>query len=565
MELALSGALEVDGDIAKQVNAMRPHKFQVNPNTAHDTICRVMELSSMALGWGVRHRGTSVLGGGARYSRMQVVLAQSNDDGAQSTPIPLGKMFSRTMLDAKKNPKVLARHKSPGDGGALLQIDLVNALKKYCEISGATEADWTTTDSIMTTVPAHIALPAITMAYSILLGVRMGVLATLRIYHVAIKGRLGPDDELMLSIVPDYDATADKYSDGHDTEDGTSRHPEYFALVNPSIAKYDNGTQTERAYAEPGRHMLLAIVRVLIAYLEARSALPNGWRDEMVAELKAMEAARPISFGGMRPSLTMRSTKPNELMFPLVKHRYGMDENGRLPLSRFDDIEFKEVKDRASEMNLVAKRVFDSVGIYGFTYLMLRHGWLCEKRVQWSLDAKLRESENTFISYVSNWQQWKTCKKTHDYYAKMFAMLLGKWDGSSLVFAWDYRVHLENGIVMVESLGTDGLDKAWYKATALYDLSSPYYVATDSEEVLSEEAWGHFANMLSPLPDVRKLQLEALKKPYIDANDNRDHAGFLGTIAGLNATLQGEMRRAWKVRLLKLQQGFFSKATGGRK
>ena len=90
-------------------------------------------------------------------------------------------------------------------------------------------------------------------------------------------------------------------------------------------------------------------------------------------------------------------------------------------------------------------------------------------------------------------------------------------------------------------------------------------VATDSEEVLSEEAWGHFANMLSPLPDVRKLQLEALKKPYIDANDNREHAGFLGTIAGLNATLQGEMRRAWKVRLLKLQQGFFSKATGGRK
>ena len=83
------------------------------------------------------------------------------------------------------------------------------------------------------------------------------------------------------------------------------------------------------------------------------------------------------------------------------------------------------------------------------------------------MERRLDKSENTFISYVSKWQQWKTCKKTHDYYAKMFAMLLGKWDGSSLVFAWDYRVHLENGIVMVESLGTDGLDKAWYKATAL--------------------------------------------------------------------------------------------------
>eukprot|EP01046_Picozoa_sp_COSAG06_P104678 COSAG06_NODE_50886_length_315_cov_1.407407_1_plen_104_part_11 len=104
---------------------------------------------------------------------------------------------------------------------------------------------------------------------------------------------------------------------------------------------------------------------------------------------------------------------------------------------------------------------------------MLRHGWLCEKRLQWSLDAKLRESEKSFVSYVSNWQQWRQCKKTHDYYAKMFAMLLGKWDGSSLVFAWDYRVQHGNGIVTVESLGEDGSDKAWYKATALYDLSSP--------------------------------------------------------------------------------------------
>ena len=92
-----------------------------------------------------------------------------------------------------------------------------------------------------------------------------------------------------------------------------------------------------------------------------------------------------------------------------------------------------------------------------------------------------------------------------------------------------------------------------------------YYVATDSEEVLSEEAWGHFASMLSPLPDVRKLQLEALKKPYIDANDNRDHAGFLGTIAGLNATLQGEMRRAWKVNLLKQQQRVLLKGHRGPK
>ena len=90
-------------------------------------------------------------------------------------------------------------------------------------------------------------------------------------------------------------------------------------------------------------------------------------------------------------------------------------------------------------------------------------------------------------------------------------------------------------------------------------------MATDSEEVLSEEAWGHFASMLSPMPDVRKLQLEALKKPYIDANDNRDHAGFLGTIDRLNATLQGEMRRAWKVNLLKQQQRFYSKSMGGRK
>ena len=71
--------------------------------------------------------------------------------------------------------------------------------------------------------------------------------------------------------------------------------------------------------------------------------------------------------------------------------------------------------------------------------------------------------------------------------------------------------------------------------------------------------------MLSTLPDVRKLQLEALKKPYIDAYDNRDHAGFKETVARLNATLQGEMRRAWKVNLLKQQQGFYSKATGGRK
>ena len=111
-------------------------------------------------------------------------------------------------------------------------------------------------------------------------------------------------------------------------------------------------------------------------------------------------------------------------------------------------------------------------------------------------------------------------------------------------------MQLGNGIVTVESLGEDGSDKAWYKATALYDLSSPYYAITDSEEVLSREAWGHFANMLSPMPDVRKLQLEALKKPYMDAHDNREHLGFQETIARLNVALQGEMRRAWKVKLL---------------
>ena len=236
-----------------------------------------------------------------------------------------------------------------------------------------------------------------------------------------------------------------------------------------------------------------------------------------------------------------------------------------LTLSRFDEIEFKEVKARGSEMNLVATRIFDAVGVFGFTYLMLRHGWLCEKRLQWSLDAKLRASESSYMSYVARWQQWKSKAKTHDYYARMFALLLGKWDGSSLVFAWDYRVRLELGIVMVESLAEDELHEAWHKATALYDLSSPYYAITDSEEVLSEEAWGHFASMLSTLPDVRKLQLEALKKPYIDAYDNRDHAGFKETVARLNATLQGEMRRAWKVNLLKQQQGFYSKSSAGRK
>ena len=406
------------------------------------------------------------------------------------------------------------------------------------------------------------------MAYSILLGVRMGVLATLRIYHLTIKGRLGPDDELLLSIVPDYDATADKYSDLSSTEDGTTRHPEYFALAKPSIEKYRNGTQTERAYAEPGKHMLLAIVHLIVAYLEVRSALPNGWREKMVVDLKAMEASRPISFEGMRPSLTVRSTKPNELMFPLLKDRYGKNPNGngKLTLSRFDEIEFKEVKDRATEMNVVATCIFDAVGVYGFTYLMLRHGWLCEKRLQWQLDETLRASESSFMHYVSRWQQWSSaCKRTYDYYARMFALLLGKWDGSSLVFAWDYRVRIELGIVMVESLAENELHEAWYKATALYDLSSTYYAITGSEEVLSEEAWGHFASMLSPMPDVRELQLEALKKPYLDAYDNREHAGFLGTIDGLNIKLQAKMRRSWKEKLLKHQQGFYSKRTGGRK
>ena len=64
--------------------------------------------------------------------------------------------------------------------------------------------------------------------------------------------------------------------------------------------------------------------------------------------------------------------------------------------------------------------------------------------------------------------------------------------------------------------------------------------------------------------DVRELQLEALKKPYLDAYDNREHAGFLGTIDGLNIKLQAKMRRSWKEKLLKHQQGFYSKRTGGR-
>jgi len=95
---------------------------------------------------------------------------------------------------------------------------------------------------------------------------------------------------------------------------------------------------------------------------------------------------------------------------------------------------------------------------------MLRHGWLCEKRAQWAIDEALQRAEvrvclhvhrcihtpstsmrincvqhgNTFIMYVSRWQQWKS-RETGDYYARTFAYMLGKWsyrfDGYDLLHA----------------------------------------------------------------------------------------------------------------------------------
>ena len=235
-------------------------------------------------------------------------------------------------------------------------------------------------------------------------------------------------------------------------------------------------------------------------------------------------------------------------------------------MSEWDSLEFEvDVLPETRGAKLVSEvaKMFRFCGIMVFTFTMLRHGWIAEKRIQWSVDAELRANEDhNFTRYVSRLQQWKS-RETGDYYIRAFAQLLGKFSGSSMVRAWFCRVGGE--------LQTK--DASW-RDPELFDPRGKLYADNEGTAILSESSWDAIKGMLHKLPEVREHQLEALQKPYIalaktqtsvasiasDMSISRTPA-FERELQAINKRTVLAMRRFWHRKFLEAQEGYFSKHT----
>ena len=128
----------------------------------------------------------------------------------------------RVRMHAK--PESLADVEQKLLGGSVLQQDVLNVLNAFCDLEGI-EQHWGSHSDIMTKMPASCTLPAMSIAYSSVLGVRSGVVGSLQRQHLTVKVSKVESGIYRLSILPDYPVHADKYTSHLETEDLTNRHP----------------------------------------------------------------------------------------------------------------------------------------------------------------------------------------------------------------------------------------------------------------------------------------------------------------------------------------------------
>ena len=172
-----------------------------------------------------------------------------------------------------------------GEGGSLLQKDLLNIVDTYALLK-CPGASFKTIGDIFNTVPAApLAMTALQTSFALGLGVRAAIVGRVQIGNITIKTVLDEHDNMLVSIIPDYNVRIDKGASPTYTLNGKTRHAEYHMNQNPSFDAYENGTQTERAMCEPGKHMLMEIVGWILHMLLLRGALRADWEEHAMEQV----------------------------------------------------------------------------------------------------------------------------------------------------------------------------------------------------------------------------------------------------------------------------------------
>jgi hypothetical protein len=101
-----------------------------------------------------------------------------------------------------------------GEGGSLLQKDLVNIVNTYASLH-CPDASFKETTDIFNTVPAApLGMTALQTSLSLGLGVRAAIVGSVCIGNFVFKTVLDEDDNVLASVIPDYSVTIDKVSCG---------------------------------------------------------------------------------------------------------------------------------------------------------------------------------------------------------------------------------------------------------------------------------------------------------------------------------------------------------------
>lgn len=141
---------------------------------------------------------------------------------------------------------------------------------------------------------------------------------------------------------------------------------------------------------EPGKHMLMEIVGWMTQLLVVRGALRSDWREHAKEQLLEKKARTPVQGSQSSPMVILEVSKQDELLLPCV-----LPSSGSKVLAQWDELDFRELSQdsASSQINVDFARICEPSGIWEPSLTMLRHGWLVEKRAQWSLDDALKRSE----------------------------------------------------------------------------------------------------------------------------------------------------------------------------
>ena len=146
-------------------------------------------------------------GGASLYRNLEIISVHSS----QQAPLPekFGRFLQRVSDQRRAKPEYLAMCHANGEGGAILQSDLVNVVSEYGREHSSSKFawQWESTEAIFGTVPATPGIANLSAAFSSALGVRLGNISGGRVGNIALKVILDPayPDGLHPSLVVDWD------------------------------------------------------------------------------------------------------------------------------------------------------------------------------------------------------------------------------------------------------------------------------------------------------------------------------------------------------------------------